>query len=101
MSPVKTTDVSIRELKSRLSEYLRRIQAGEWLYITARGRRVARVLPEPAGASAPVEATVGVLDALPWVEAPTRPAKPKGAARPLKWPRGDKPLSALILEERA
>lgn len=98
-------DVSIRELKNRLSEYLRRVQAGESLYITARGRRVARVLPEPTGAIAPAEATVDDLDAQPWVEAPTRvgrpKGRPKGASRPLKWPRGDRPLSELILDDRA
>lgn len=93
-------DVSIRELKNRLSEYLRRVQDGEPLHITARGRRVARVLPEPAAAergARPLER----LDAQPWVEAPSRPGKPKGASRPLKWPRRAKPLSDLILEERA
>jgi prevent-host-death family protein len=93
-------DVSIRELKNRLSEYLRRVQAGEPLYITARGRRVARVLPEPAGTAKPVAAAVECLDAQPWVEVPTRSGKPKGAAKPLKWPRGEKTLSELILEER-
>ncbi len=94
-------DVSIRELKNRLSEYLRCVQAGESLYVTARGRRVARVLPEPTGATGPVAATVDDMDAQPWVEAPTRAGKPKGASRPLKWPRSDKPLSELILEDRA
>jgi prevent-host-death family protein len=94
-------DVSIRELKNRLSEYLRRVQDGEPLYITARGRRVARVLPEPAGAAERGAQSLESLDSQPWVEAPTRAGKPKGASRPLKWPRRAKPLSDLILEERA
>jgi prevent-host-death family protein len=101
MPLAKLMDVSIRELKSRLSEYLRRVQAGEPLYITARGRRVARVLPEPVGTAERARETLADLDAQPWVEPPTRPGKPKGASRPLKWPAGEKPLSAIVLEERA
>jgi prevent-host-death family protein len=97
----KLMDVSIRELKNRLSEYLRLVQAGEPLYITARGRRVARLLPEPVGTAARARQTLADLDAQPWVEPPTRPGKPTGASRPLKWPAGEKPLSAIILEERA
>lgn len=94
-------DVPIRKLKNRLSEYLRRVQAGEPLYITARGRRVARVLREPAGTAEAVSASVEALDTQPWVEAPARSGKPRGAARPLKWPHGDRLLSELIVEDRA
>jgi prevent-host-death family protein len=39
--------VSISELKSRLSEYLRRVKAGETLIITKHGRPIARIVPEP------------------------------------------------------
>jgi hypothetical protein len=35
--------VGIRELKSRLSEYLRRVQDGETILITDRGRVVAEI----------------------------------------------------------
>jgi prevent-host-death family protein len=42
-------DVPIRELKAHLSAILERVQAGEVVGITNRGRRVARILPE-AGA---------------------------------------------------
>jgi prevent-host-death family protein len=42
-------DVAVRELKARLSEYLRRVEAGEVIGVTSRGRRVARILPEPGG----------------------------------------------------
>jgi prevent-host-death family protein len=40
-------DVAIRELKAHLSEYLERVQGGEIIRVTNRGRRVARILPEP------------------------------------------------------
>lgn len=39
------TTVGIRELKNRLSEYVERVEAGEVVTITKRGRPVARVMP--------------------------------------------------------
>jgi prevent-host-death family protein len=39
------TEVGIRELRNRLSQYLERIQAGEEVVITDRGRAVARMVP--------------------------------------------------------
>jgi antitoxin (DNA-binding transcriptional repressor) of toxin-antitoxin stability system len=42
----------IRELKVNLSSYLQRVQQGEVLFITDRGRIVAEV--RPSGTSAPV-----------------------------------------------
>lgn len=41
-------EISVRELKSRLSEYLRRVAAGEEVIVTSRGKVVARLLPPPA-----------------------------------------------------
>jgi prevent-host-death family protein len=38
-------DVGIRELKSRLSEFLARVAAGEELVVTDRSRPVARIVP--------------------------------------------------------
>jgi prevent-host-death family protein len=37
--------VGITELKTHLSDYLRRVQAGERLHITSRGREVADLVP--------------------------------------------------------
>jgi prevent-host-death family protein len=39
--------VGVRELKSQLSEYLRRVKAGETVIITERGRAIGRIVPEP------------------------------------------------------
>jgi len=36
---------SIRELKSHLSEYLRHVQAGETVIVSAHNRPVARIVP--------------------------------------------------------
>lgn len=42
---MKQTSVSIRELKSRLSHYLRLAKAGEAVEITDRGTPVGRIVP--------------------------------------------------------
>ena len=39
------TDVSVRDLKNSLSEYLRRAQAGEEIVVVSRKRPVARLSP--------------------------------------------------------
>ena len=42
-------DVGVRELKSRLSHYLRRVRAGERLLVTERGEPVAVLSAAPDG----------------------------------------------------
>lgn len=39
--------VGIRDLKSRLSEYLRQVKEGETVIITEHGRPIGRIIPEP------------------------------------------------------
>jgi len=48
--------VRVRELKNHLSRYLKRVQGGEEILITERGRSVARIVPAP---SSPFQAGVG------------------------------------------
>jgi len=43
------TQTGIRELKNNLSQYVRRVEAGERVAITARGRVVAELVPPSAG----------------------------------------------------
>lgn len=43
--------VGVRELKDRLSEYLRRVRGGEAVLITDRGEVVAEIAPPGAGPS--------------------------------------------------
>ena len=38
-------DVSVRELKSGLSRYLRQVQGGETILVTSRGKPVAHLVP--------------------------------------------------------
>lgn len=45
--------VGVRELKNRLSEYLRRVRLGERVLVTDRGAVVAELLPPGQGQSDP------------------------------------------------
>jgi prevent-host-death family protein len=47
MSEINVGVVGVRELKSHLSEYLRRVKAGETVIISERGRPIGRIVPEP------------------------------------------------------
>lgn len=60
-------EVSVRELKNRLSAYLRLVADGETLIVTSHKRPVARILPaEPA----PIDEdeVIERLRAQPWIE---------------------------------
>jgi prevent-host-death family protein len=43
--------LGIRQLKARLSEYLKRVAGGERLLVTHRGRAIAMVTPAESGAT--------------------------------------------------
>jgi prevent-host-death family protein len=46
------TSTGVRELKDNLSKYIRRVEAGERIAITAHGRVVAELVPPGAGTGA-------------------------------------------------
>jgi len=82
-------EVGIRELRDHLSRYLDRVQDGEEVVVTDRGRAIARVLPMNG------ERTIDRLIARGLVT----PAKQSKRARPkpLKTPG---PVSDLVAEQR-
>ena len=51
-------NASVRDLKSRLSRYLRQVQQGETVVVTLRGKPIARLVPLP---SPPVGRAAGNL----------------------------------------
>lgn len=64
--------IGIRELRQRASELLRRVEQGETIEVTDRGRRVAILAPPPEGtpldrlrALGDIEPAKGDLDDLP------------------------------------
>lgn len=93
-------DVSVRELKNRLSEYLRRAQAGEEVVVTSRGKPVACLsAPRPRERAALGERqAVELVRSQPWIRAGRgRPRLPQSRVR-LK--PGEKSLAKTIGEER-
>ena len=96
-------EVSVRTLKSRLSEYLRKANAGHEVVVTAHGKVVARlVAPQRAAQRKPRaedEEVIALLRSQPWI----RPGK----AGKLRLPRlivrlkpGEKTLAEIVSEQR-
>ncbi len=85
--------VGIRELKNRLSQYLKRVRAGERVVVTERGKPVAIISPPPAG-----EADQHIEDMLRERAARWGGGKPKGALRPPQI-RGPS-VAQAVLEDR-
>jgi prevent-host-death family protein len=85
--------VGVRELKSRLSEYLRQVRDGQSVVVTDHGRPVARLVP--AGESIEVRlhllAEAGLLQ---WSGARLSPQ------RPLAQVRGTSGVADLLVEQR-
>jgi prevent-host-death family protein len=97
--------VNVKELKARLSAYLREVQRGETFLVTDRGRIIARLGPPHLEAATPAvrspdEARLAALG----VRLPTRARRPQDYTRPgpgsglsskeidelLDWVRGEK-----------
>lgn len=94
-------EVAVRDLKDRLSEYLRRAEAGEEVVVTSHGRPIVRMvgIGQTQAGAAEAEA-IARLRAQPWVRAgdggrigPV--AHPIPAALP-----GEPLLSELLLGDR-
>lgn len=87
-------EVSIRDMKNRLSKYLKLVRTGKEVVITDRGRPVARLtLVTPAGESE--EEVIARINALPWVR-PGKGGKPKGSRKGVAL-RGKGPTAAEIV----
>jgi prevent-host-death family protein len=91
-------NVSVREMKNRLSKYLKLVRAGQDFIITDHGRPVARLTVAGAGTISETEA-VTYLEALPWVLSAKRGAI-KGLRNGVAL-KGKGPGAAeMILEDR-
>lgn len=63
-------EVAVRDLKNRLSEYLRRVEAGEEVVVTSHGRPVVRMTAIGQTQAGESEAdALARLRAQPWVRA--------------------------------
>jgi len=90
---MRETAVGIRELKNRLSEYLRRVKAGETVIITEHGRPVGQILPIQDSLANRLKklAKAGVIE---WNGQSILPYQPKATNR------GKHSLSDLVIEDR-
>lgn len=89
--------VGVKELKNRLTHYLRRAKLGEELVVTERGKAIA--LLQPIGAAGPIksrEAKLARLAARGFLTLPQQPPLAKVRRTRIAGTR----LSRTILEER-
>jgi prevent-host-death family protein len=93
-------EVSIRDLKNRLSEYLRLVASGHEIVVTSRGKQVARLMPPRKRKRAPIpeEEAVARLRRQAWL----RPGNGRRSLpeQTIPWPSDARPLSELVLEDR-
>ena len=85
--------VPIRDLKDRLSEYLRLVSEGEEVVITLHKRPVARIVPVGDVPESEADA-IARLNALPWIRAGNG-KPPQGSRNIARPPRHGKLVSAL------
>jgi len=93
--------VSVRDLKAKLSRYLKEARAGQNVVVTSRGRPVARLLAvsEDAAEEPSGEELLRRLKLLPGVRLGAG-GKPLGAKSPIRMRRGQKNLAQIVLEDR-
>ena len=85
--------VGVRELKSRLSEYLRRVRAGETVLITDRGPPVGRIVPVAQPLQDRLEAMAQAGLNL-WSGKKLEPMAPVARTR------GERTVAALLVDDR-
>ncbi len=85
--------VGVRELKARLSEYLRRVKTGETLIITEHGKTVGRIVPAGQPLALRLESMLE-SGSLVWSGKRTRPMAPVARVR------GKRTVSDLLIENR-
>jgi len=90
---MKHTSVNIRELKSRLSSYLRLVKAGESVEITERGTLIGRIIPT----ALPLEnrmTSMAQAGLLLWNNRKLEPVAPVARVK------GKRTVSDLLIEDR-
>ena len=86
----------IKDLKNNLSRYLSRVKEGEEVYVTERGKAIARIVKEPGKGRTRMNRLL-VLASIGMIKRPTRdPLKKR--QKPVK--SKGKPASEMIIEDR-
>lgn len=81
-------DTGVRELKNRLSAYIRRVEAGERVSVTAHGRVVAELVPPGTGLGRVSGTRWDELLASGVLHPPAEPGDPFEAWPTIRLPRG-------------
>ena len=85
--------VGTRELKSKLSEYLRRVKAGETITVTEHGKTIGQLVPVKSTIEERLQGMVAAGQA-EWNGQKLKPYRPKAVNR------GTHQLSDLVVEDR-
>jgi len=85
--------VGARELKSKLSEYMRRVKAGETITVTEHGKPIGQIVPVKPTVEERLLAMVAAGQA-EWNGQKLKPYQPKAVNR------GARPLSDLVVDDR-
>lgn len=87
------TSVGIRDLKARLSEYMKKVKSGQSIVITEHGKPVGRILPVATSLEERLEMLrkAGLIE---WNGKKLRRIKPPAVNR------GDKQVSDIVVELR-
>jgi prevent-host-death family protein len=92
------TEVSVRELKSRLAEYIRRAEAGEDIAVTRRGKRVIKLSRDNSSRPQTLEEKLAELQARGIISWSGKRYVPPKKGIPL---RGEGPTaSEMIIQDR-
>ena len=94
-------EISVRELKSRMSEYLRKVATGEELVVTSHGKEVARLVPPRSRrrAAATEAELIARFRSLPGVR-PGSGEKPKLPKPLIRIEKGEKSLAETVSDAR-
>ena len=96
MSDVVASQVSVRELKTHLSEWLGRVQAGEVVEVTSHRKPIARITavkPADSGITGPLQKAIDA-GLISW--SGQKPVLPP----PVKLNDGGPLMSDIVIEER-
>lgn len=85
--------VGTRELKNKLSEYMRRVKAGETITVTEHGKTIGQIVPVKPTVEERIQAMVAAGQ-VEWDGQKLNPYRPKAVNK------GKRQLSDLIVEDR-
>ena len=90
---MREVNIGVREFKAHLSEYLRRVKAGQTIVITEHGRPVGRVVPATQSREERLQAMLQI-GLIAWNGKKLKPMQPVARLR------GKRTIADLLIENR-